>query len=807
MVAVNFNTRSIADYELFLNIRKCPVYHFKGTTAVVPDEYSSAIGVKIRKKRMPAYVPHENLFDYQGDISAMAIRKRKFAIFAECGYGKTLMFLEYARYVAKHIGGKILIVSPLMVCEQTCEEYERWYGSSDIVQLSASELQHWLNAKDGKQLGIVNFEAIREGLNPGKLSGLIIDECFPAGTLVDCIVDGVPVSQPIETLSPGDVIVNASGNDHVVQLRRKRVEYACVVKAGTDIPCSPNHPFFTQRGWVSAQDLEPGDSILTSSEAMRMVRDDIHSEGHVGAREILRSILLSEMENVATGTSEEGAYEGNTCEDRKKEGGVVCGSQSKSDWRVGSNQEPKSNCMSGSSEEDSSQVEGDEFQTFRAWGEWSRDDLAAIEAAGCIGDRLDSGVCVIAGRTTSRVSHELQNRLGEYRNASRYRSGWSLPQVAEGTRQEEGCETGFVRVESLTVLERGCSELDRYRDSDGSLYFYDIEAERHPSFSVNGLLVHNSSMLKSHYGAWGTRLIDLGRGLNWKLTGTGTPAPNDRIEYANQAVFLDRAKTVNEFLASYFVNRGETQNRWELKPHALKPFYRALADWSIFLNNPATYGWKDNVGVMPPIHINIDHIELTAEQRKAAQKLTGSLMTNNVGGIGDRGKLSQIAKGKNGMPTNKPEFIRNQVDGWQDESTIIWCRYNDEQDSMERLFPDAVSISGDTKDADRRERIHKFQRGEAKTMITKLKILGFGLNLQVCTRQIFSGLNDSYEEFHQGVKRSNRIGSTKPLNVHIPVTELEVPFIENVLRKAHRIEEDTKQQEQLFKEIGYAGIR
>jgi len=27
-----------------------------------------------------------------------------------------------------------------------------------------------------------------------------------------------------------------------------------------------------------------------------------------------------------------------------------------------------------------------------------------------------------------------------------------------------------------------------------------------------------------------------------------------------------------------------------------------------------------------------------------------------------------------------------------------------------------------------------------------------------------------------------------------------------VLRKAHRIEEDTKQQEQLFKEIGYAFI-
>lgn len=490
MMRFNFDTRSADDYETFLQIRRCPMYSFRGTSAIVPDEYAKTLGVKVRKKKLGAYVPHGELYDYQRDIAAMAIQKRKFAIFAECGLGKTLMFLEYARYVAQYVGGKVLIVSPLMVCDQTCEEYVRWYGEDNpkIGQLAASDVQQWMNAKDGPQIGIVNFEAIRDGLSIGNVVSLIIDE---------------------------------------------------------------------------------------------------------------------------------------------------------------------------------------------------------------------------------------------------------------------------------------------------------------------------ASMLKSHYGAWGTRLIDLGAGLNWKLTGTGTPAPNDRIEYANQAVFLDRAKTVNEFLASYFINRGETQNRWELKPHALKPFYRSLADWSIFLTNPCTYGWKDNVGVTPPIHIHIDHIDLTPEQRKAAQSLTGSLITNNIGGIGDRGKLSQIAKGKNGMPTNKPAFIRAQVDSWPDESTIIWCRYNDEQDQMERTFPEAVSISGDTKDSVRRNMIKRFQRGEVKTLISKLKILGFGLNLQVCTRQIFNGLNDSWEEFHQGVKRSNRIGSTRDLNVHIPVTELEVPFIENVLRKAHRIEADTIEQEALFKELGH----
>ncbi len=206
--------------------------------------------------------------------------------------------------------------------------------------------------------------------------------------------------------------------------------------------------------------------------------------------------------------------------------------------------------------------------------------------------------------------------------------------------------------------------------------------------------------------------------------------------------------------------------------------------------------------------MHVDHIELTDEQRTAAQQLTGDLLTTSLGGIGTRGKLSQIAKGKNGIASNKNGFIRKQVESWMDdESTIIWCHYNDEQEQMEKTFPEAVSISGDTPESKRQLYVDQFKSSEVKILISKPKILGFGLNLQVCTRQVWSGLKDSYEEFYQGIKRSNRIGSTRPLNVHIPVTELEVPFVENVLRKSGRVESDTNEQMMLFKEIGHAAFK
>jgi superfamily II DNA or RNA helicase len=143
------------------------------------------------------------------------------------------------------------------------------------------------------------------------------------------------------------------------------------------------------------------------------------------------------------------------------------------------------------------------------------------------------------------------------------------------------------------------------------------------------------------------------------------------------------------------------------------------------------------------------------------------------------------------------------VRSWPDESTIIWCLYNDEQESIEKIFPDAASISGDTPLERRIELINEFKAGVRKVLVSKPKILGFGLNLQIATRHVFSGLADSDESYWQAVKRSNRIGSSRPLNVHIPVTDLERPMIDTVLRKAKRIQQDAEEQERIFRQHGY----
>lgn len=350
-------------------------------------------------------------------------------------------------------------------------------------------------------------------------------------------------------------------------------------------------------------------------------------------------------------------------------------------------------------------------------------------------------------------------------------------------------------------------DLKQWMHGEGGIGITNYEAMTDDLEQGNlGLLdLDEASLLKSHYGKWGQIILQLGRGIEWKLCLTGTPAPNDRIEFANHAVFLDHHPTVNSFLARYFVNRGQTNERWEIKPHALHAFYRGMSHWALFLNDPATYGWKGNSAALPPIRVHVEHYDMSPEQADAYRKMTGNLLVCNPGGIGSRTKLSQLAKGQHdgeSIPTEKFEYIKRLLSSWPNESSIVWCKFNPEQKRLAAELPHAASIDGDTPHDKRMEMLRAFKAGTVKTLISKPKIMQFGLNLQIVTRHIWSTLQDSYEEFFQGCCRSNRVGSTKPLDVHIPVNDLERPMVDTVLSKAHRVNDDMAEQEAIFKKCG-----
>lgn len=94
---------------------------------------------------------NEKLFGFQKFIVRKALKKGKYAIFADTGLGKSFMQIEWAYQVAKKLNGKVLILAPLAVGGQTIIEAKKL--GYQIEKLGSGSL-----SKDG--LYITNYEQI-----------------------------------------------------------------------------------------------------------------------------------------------------------------------------------------------------------------------------------------------------------------------------------------------------------------------------------------------------------------------------------------------------------------------------------------------------------------------------------------------------------------------------------------------------------------------------------------------------------------------------------------------------------------------
>src|SRR5690606_31397971 len=99
LMLLDFDTASMDDYAAFLRLKQTPAYSWRGLRAEVPDEYAHYVTGRNEFRDIDVeYDPSPFCFDYQRDITRMAIQKRKFATFAQCGLGKTIVQLEFARH-------------------------------------------------------------------------------------------------------------------------------------------------------------------------------------------------------------------------------------------------------------------------------------------------------------------------------------------------------------------------------------------------------------------------------------------------------------------------------------------------------------------------------------------------------------------------------------------------------------------------------------------------------------------------------------------------------------------------------------
>lgn len=116
---------------------------------------------------------NKNLFDFQKFTVKTALSKGRFAIFADCGLGKTLMQLSWAEQVFKKTNHKVLILAPLAVVQQTIDEAFKFGISQDCFDIT--NYDQLKNIDCSIYSGVVLDESSILKGRDGKMSSLIID--------------------------------------------------------------------------------------------------------------------------------------------------------------------------------------------------------------------------------------------------------------------------------------------------------------------------------------------------------------------------------------------------------------------------------------------------------------------------------------------------------------------------------------------------------------------------------------------------------------------------------------------------------
>lgn len=310
--------------------------------------------------------------------------------------------------------------------------------------------------------------------------------------------------------------------------------------------------------------------------------------------------------------------------------------------------------------------------------------------------------------------------------------------------------------------------------------------DRFVAKDFSGIVLDESSILKSFSSKTRAALIDMFQQTPYKLCCTATPAPNDHMELGNHSEFLG-IMTRAEMLAMYFVHDGSRTSQWRMKGHATDIFWQWMASWSVFISNPKDLGYHISSYDLPKLNLHeivVDgdapiRQELTLSERRQARK------------------DSLIARVKAAA-----ELVNRSSEQW-----LCWCDLNAEGTALHQAIPDSVEVAGADTPEHKKISMMDFADAKIRCLVTKPKIAGFGMNWQSCHNMIFVGLSDSFEAYYQAVRRCYRFGQEHEVNVYIIISAAEGCVRENIERKQNDANTMRDEMTQYTKEITKKELR
>jgi hypothetical protein len=242
------------------------------------------------------------------------------------------------------------------------------------------------------------------------------------------------------------------------------------------------------------------------------------------------------------------------------------------------------------------------------------------------------------------------------------------------------------------------------------------------------------------------------------------------MELGNHAEFMG-VMSYTDMLATFFVHDGGDTQKWRLKGHAENEFWKWMASWAVMLRKPSDLGYPNEGYDLP---------ELRQTQHLVSVDYAPSMETGLLFPVEARTLQERIGARRD---TIAERVVMAAQITPTDRPFVWWCNLNGEADALVKAIPGAVNLSGSDNEDQKERKLIDFTEGRIRTLITKPSIAGFGMNWQHCADTGFVGLNDSFEQVYQAIRRFWRFGQTKPVNVHFIAAETEGAVVSNLRRK------------------------
>ena len=447
------------------------------------------------------------------------------------GTGKSLVLAQIAKDSVEKWNGRVLILAHVKeLLEQNADKIRKLCPELKIGIYSAG-----LRSRDTtEQVIVAGIQSVyNKACELDAFDLVIVDECFPAGTLID-----TPRGQiPIEDLYVGQPVRHALGvgNIEAISSRPAFEIMKLELSNGKSIECTPNHPFFTESGWCKASALAVG-TCLFSREDVSRLRERfsseylVRSERETGqmpngngleAQKILFPRVPVNGTPSATGKQGSGksVHELDTESKNSRENVPVLRQgisssllPSATDVGIGMEfatvlfnillqESRESNVSAGSCGKNVRDAESNRSPTIDSRREWE-DVEFSTGTAGADSER-GNGIPNLNNSATASCGSIalLQTGCGNSISPAGNTTGWREPFCKENTqnRQTDSGMAGGIRVVGITHIKLKSPRT-----------VYNLQVAGHPSFYADGVLVHNCHLIAPEGdGMYRTFLADM----------------------------------------------------------------------------------------------------------------------------------------------------------------------------------------------------------------------------------------------------------------------------------------------------------